>query len=865
MKLSTLRNIVVAIGAAALAPSAYAIDHPGLTVPELSSERFTLIENGTPLNICVSPDDNSAVRIAAENLAADFGRVSGTKSVIADAPSGKSIVVAGSLGSPIIDALVKSGKIDGAELKGKREKYLMTTVANPFPGVDEALVIAGSDRRGAVYGIYELSEQIGVSPWYDWADVPVEKRSDLSIKRGKYTAGEPAVEYRGIFLNDEAPCLTGWVKNTYGTNYGDHRFYERVFELILRLRGNYLWPAMWGWAFYADDPENGPTADRMGVIMGTSHHEPMARNHQEWARHRKEYGVWDYASNQKVIDRFFREGIERAKDTEDIITIGMRGDGDAPMGGNEGKDHEYVPQYERNIRLLQKIFKNQRKIIKDVTGKDAKERPQIWAVYKEVQDLYDRGLRAPDDVTYLLCDDNWGNVRRLPDAEERKHPGGWGMYYHVDYVGAPRNSKLLNCTPVQNLWEQMKLTYDYGVDKLWILNVGDLKPMEYPITLFLDMAWNPGKYDATTVTDHTLAFCNQQFGEEQGPEAARILNLLCKYNGRVTPEMLDSGTYSLNNGEWREVCDQYARLEAEALRQYLALKPEWRDAYRQIILFPVQLMGNLYDMYYAQAMNAALYEAGDPEANQWADRVEACFKRDAELMNYYNKEMSGGKWDGMMTQKHIGYTSWNDAFPADKMPEVKRVDPAKNGGYVFSERDGDGCVIIEAPHYNRVVDPAGDGRWTVLPYVGRTLGGMAVMPYTVPVEGAAMEYAVVLPEDVREVKATVVLKSTLAFANRDGHRFSIGFEGGDPKVVNYNGNLNENPENIYSVYYPTVARRVVDTTVDLTVPEHKAGSPVTLTLSPLDPGVVFEKIVLDFGGYAPSYLYGEESPRRVER
>ena len=201
-------------------------------------------------------------------------------------------------------------------------------------------------------------------------------------------------------------------------------------------------------------------------------------------------------------------------------------------------------------------------------------------------DYYDDGLRAPDDVTYLLCDDNWGNIRRLPDEKERKHPGGWGMYYHVDYVGAPRNSKWINNSPIQNMWEQMNLTYDYGVDKLWVLNVGDLKPMEYPISQFLDLAWNPKRYDASNILDHTRAFCAQQFGKEQADEAARILNLYTKYNGRVTAEMLDRNTYNLNSGEWKQVADEYARLEAEALRQFIDLKPEYRDAYRRLFSIP---------------------------------------------------------------------------------------------------------------------------------------------------------------------------------------------------------------------------------------------------------------------------------------
>ncbi|MCM1505048.1 MAG: glycosyl hydrolase 115 family protein, partial [Muribaculum sp.] len=256
-----------------------AIDHPGITSVDHGDLSFPLIFNGVPTSIFVSDDDEKGVSIAAENLASDFQRVSGSEAPIVNGLSNiDRLIIVGTEKNPLISQLTKEGKIDEKQLRGKREKYIIQTIEKPFPGVDEALVVAGSDRRGAIYGIYELSEQIGVSPWYDWADVPTIPRDNLSIADGCYTAGEPAVEYRGIFLNDEAPCLTSWVKNTYGTNYGDHRFYARVCELILRLRGNFLWPAMWSWAFYADDPENIKTADEMGVVIGTSHHEPMARN-----------------------------------------------------------------------------------------------------------------------------------------------------------------------------------------------------------------------------------------------------------------------------------------------------------------------------------------------------------------------------------------------------------------------------------------------------------------------------------------------------------------------------------------------------------------------------------------------------------
>ncbi|MBE6259608.1 MAG: glycosyhydrolase [Prevotella sp.] len=781
-----------------------------------------------------SAQEHSCVQRAVTSLQADFERVTGVRPTTSEQPT----ILIGTVGTNRqIDQWVKQGVL--RDLKGKSEKYILKTI-------DNQLVIAGSDKRGTVFGIYELSRQMGVSPWYWWADVPVVKHADLYVKNGEYTDGEPQVRYRGLFLNDEAPCLTSWVKNTYGTAYGDHRFYERVFELILRLKGNFLWPAMWGWAFYADDPENSKTADEMGIIIGTSHHEPMARNHQEYARHRAEWGPWNYQKNQKKLDQFFREGMERMKGTDDIVTIGMRGDGDEAM--SEDAD----------TKLLQRIVKNQRKIIKQVTGRPAKETPQVWALYKEVLDYYDKGMRVPDDVLILLCDDNWGNVRRVPSEKERQHPGGWGLYYHVDYVGAPRNSKWLNVTPSQNMWEQLTLAANYGLDRMWILNVGDLKPMEYPITLFMDMAWNPHSVSRDVVTTHTEPFCRQTFGEGQAAEAARILNLCCKYAGRSTAEMLDARTYNVETGEWRRVADDYMRLEAEALRQYLTLQPEYRDAYQQIILFPVQAMSNLHQMYYAVAMNHYLAKQHATEANLWAQRARDAFRRDSLLCAAYNHDVAGGKWNGMMVQKHIGYRSWNDDFPADRMPAVETVEE-KAGGYTFAMKNG--FVAIEAEHYHQAV-PASKAQWTVLPDMGRTLSGMTLMPYTESVDGAALNYRFTTDRQTADVKVHVIVKSTLDYLNKGGLTYTVSLDGGTPQTVNFNHNLNEAKENIYSVFYPTVARRVVESVVtlplDATLTEH------VLTISPNDPAIVFEKIVVDAGGYQPAFLFGEESDKKRE-
>ena len=806
-----------------------------IPVEGMGADEFVTFQQATgtwqlkDVSISYADGEHSCVHRAIASLQKDFEAVMGVSPMRS---VGDAKVLIGTLGvNPQIDQWVKQGIL--RDLKGKTEKYIIKTI-------NGQLVIAGSDKRGTVYGIYELSRQIGVSPWYYWADVPVEKHAELFIREGEYTDGEPAIRYRGLFLNDEAPCLTTWVKNTFGTNYGGHDFYEKVFELILRLKGNYLWPAMWGWAFYADDPENLKTADAMGVMMGTSHHEPMARNHQEYARDRKGWGAWNYSTNKENLDRFFREGIERMKGTDDIVTIGMRGDGDEAMGNST------------DTKLLETIIENQRRIIKEVTKRPAKETPQIWALYKEVQDYYDAGLRVPDDVTILLCDDNWGNVRRIPNAEEKKRKGGWGLYYHVDYVGAPRNTKWINVTPIQNMWEQLQLAYNGGIQKLWILNVGDLKPMEYPIQLFMDMAWNPTKYNVDNLLDHPKAFCAESLGEDQAEEAAQILNLVSKYNGRITSEMLDARTYTTD--EFAQVVGEYQALETRALRQFITLKPEYRDAYRQIILFPVQAMGNIYEMYYAQAMNHKLAALGDPDANCWAERCRQAFKRDSLLNLQYNKEIAGGKWDGMMIQKHISYRIWNDNFPKDVCPDLKVV-PTPEQGPTFSPIHG--YISIEAEHtFNR--SDASNAKWTVIPYMGRTLSGIALMPYTVGTDNAKLEYRF-KAEGQKTVKVHIITKSTLDFLDKGGLVYDAAIDNGEPISVNFNSNLNEKPENIYSIYYPTVALRVVEKEVEL--PISGDGEFHTLPLHPQDPGIVFEKIVIDLGGYQKQYLFGNESPK----
>ena len=890
-----------------------------LTATGLAADKFVFADQQTDawqlypaangVSIYHSAAEHPGVLRALGNLSADFSMVTGHQPQIVRvdkqvAPAATGAIVVGSLDrSPIIQQLVRKGIIAKSELSGRREKFIITLVpASSFEANAEGqvLLIAGSDKRGTTYGIYELSRQMGVSPWTWWADMPVTHQDSLFIASGVYTDGEPVVQYRGLFLNDEAPCLSGWVKekfpdsqcenlpvdgrgNTYAKGF-NHLFYEHVFELLLRLKANYLWPAMWGNAFYADDPLNGPLADEMGIIMGTSHHEPMARNHQEWVRYKQ--GVmqaagaksddeapaearWDYAVNQKYIDQFFREGIERARGTEDLITIGMRGDGDTGLGGKEGHDDEAVNMDEYNKRLMERILSNQRQIIAKVTGKKAEKTPQMWALYKEVQHLYDIGLDVPDDVLIMVCDDNWGDIRNVPEANVsakrtreslKNRKGGWGMYYHVDYVGAPRNTKWANVTNPHHLWEQMRLTYEYGIDRLWILNVGDLKPMEQPIDLFLKMAWRPDDYkDVTSVTSHMQQFCADMLSKSANPsdvaEVSRLMMTYLQYNSRSTAELLTHLTYNLQSGEWEQVKNQYKALEADALRLWLRLKDTpAADAYHQLVLYPIQSMANLYEMYYAQAQNLYLASVNDVDANQYADLVEQCFARDAELTADYHS-IGGGKWNHLMDQKHIGYRTWQE--PREQVcPMVKRVEDAHAPNIFLPYQD---VVSIEAEHYAMAEDSQ-DGKWTIIPTLGRTKSAVALLPHDASCQGADLLYNFMLPADYEadSIKVHIITNSTLPFLRKDGHRLTLKLDEDEAAEINYNERYAEDRE-VWKMY-DIAASRIIETVVTLPAKQLCKGLH-NLTIAPLDPGLVLEKVVIDLGGFEPSHLFGNESPR----
>ncbi|MFB9079229.1 glycosyl hydrolase 115 family protein [Flavobacterium procerum] len=849
-----------------LSTNSYAINPEKYVVNQASNENFPLVSKGKIATILVDDKDYAGVLKVTGHLENDLFKVSDlhSKRIKKITEAEDFVVIIGTFGkSEIINQLVQKGKIDKNGLQGKWEKFTTQVIENPFKGIKKALVIAGSDKRGTIYGIYDLSNQIGVSPWYYWADVPVKKQTELHVLHGIHSQGEPKVKYRGIFINDEAPALTGWAFEKFGGF--NSKFYDKVFELILRMKGNYLWPAMWGRMFYVEDPQNAVLADEYGIVMGTSHHEPLTRAHAEWG---KEKGKWDFTTNSEALIQFWKDGIKRMGNKETIVTVGMRGDGDEPM--TEGTA----------IKLLENIVKTQRNIIAEVTKKPAEETPQMWALYKEVQDYYDKGMSVPDDVTLLLCDDNWGNIRKLPELEAKPRKGGYGIYYHYDYVGGPRNYKWINTNQIERVWEQMDLAYQYGVDKIWIVNVGDIKPMEFPIEFFLDMAWNPEKFNAGNLEQYYVNWAKENFDNQFTEEIAQILKLYTKYSSRRKPELLDRKTYSVTNyNEADEVIADYQKLVKLATIIYEKLKPEYKDAFYQLVLFPVLASANLNELYVAQAKNQLYAEQGNVVANDYAEKVKKLFEKDAELTNYYHTQIANGKWNHMMAQTHIGYDNWQQP-DKNVIPKTKKIAPAVQAVKVITDEEilkketsiskkqdlaqahgfieNDGYISIESENYSKAINSK-EVKWTTIPNLGKTASGVTLKPSNIKTieiseRSPRLEYNVHFFSKGK-IKVKAYFSPTINFKMGDGLKYGIAFDDEKPQIMNLNADSSE------KAWAESVANNIKIITSTHTI--ENSGNHV-LKIYGIDSGLVLQKIVIETeeGKIMESYLGPPESFRK---
>ncbi|UQZ32813.1 hypothetical protein C2I18_04115 [Paenibacillus sp. PK3_47] len=637
-------------------------------------KEFILVRQEVAVKLYLDPagiDYKGLIR-AARSFAGDIEQVTGTVPEIITEPEqlkGTAVII-GSIGcNGIIGKLVAEGQLDVSAIQGKRECYKIQVMDHPLPGLDRALVIAGSDKRGAVYGIYSISEMIGVSPWVYFADVVPEKKPDLSLPVSSLNkvSREPSVKYRGIFLNDDWPSLGSWVTGAFGDFNED--FYDKVFELILRLKGNYLWPAMWSAEFSLNGKEhpiaNAVHAEEYGIIMGTSHHEPLFRAGSEWQKVYQQYGtsnLWDFARNRQAITEFWEDGIKRNKEYPNLITLGMRGESDSAL---EGSDRD-------NIELLKDIILTQKRLLRKYNLEHA---PQILAVYKEVEKYWYGtaevvGLKDWDvlnDVTILLADDNFGNLRKIPAGSEQRRSAGWGMYYHFDYHGGPHSYEWVNTVPLGKIWEQMCMAFDYGIREVWIVNVGDLKPMELPVSYFLDLAydfeaWGSGAVNRTA--EYTERWVRQQFGAVLDQEAilgvAQLLSDYTRMNGRRKPEIITPSTFSpVHHHEAQTVLGQALRIEKAAVK-YEALLPEaHRDAYYQLVYYPAAASANVVKMNIYGGFSSLYAKRGSMLANTYADLVKEAIERDQQLQRMYNTEISAGKWQGMMSSPHVGYIHWD--------------------------------------------------------------------------------------------------------------------------------------------------------------------------------------------------------------
>ncbi|KAB8167705.1 glycosyl hydrolase [Streptomyces sp. 3MP-14] len=694
-----------------------------------------LVADGRAAPLLVSDDDFPGVVRVVGDLSADIERVTGRAPEILREVAGRldAAVIVGTVGrSPLIDRLVAAGKLDVQGIAGRWETSRQQVVHDPLPGVRRALVIAGSDQRGTIFGVYEVSRQAGVSPWYWWDDVPTPHHDTLYALPGKHTQGTPAVKYRGLFINDENPALGTWAPAFFGSGHApgfpngfNSAFYARVFEVMLRLKANYLWPAVWGRAFAEDDPANHATATEYGIVMGTSHEGPMMRGIEEWNRHatpavRDENGEivtpgsdpyggtgeWSFRRNGEAIREYWADGIRRMVEEgfEGVVTLGMRGNGDVSLPDGDG------------IELMESIIASQREILDELTDDALSSIPQVQTLYKEVQHYWDEGLRPPDDVTVIFCDDNWGNLRKVPDPQLPPREGGYGLYYHFDYVGVGRNYKWVDTINLASTWEQLHLTYAYGIDRLWVVNVGDLKAEEMPLQFFLDYAWDPERWDIEALGEWERRYARQNFGPEHAEAIAEVLHAYGVLQARRKPELLnrritvdpdrdlatdptavvydDQATpFSLTDyRELERVTAEWEELDARVQRIGESLQAGYQDAYYQLVQYQVEATANLYALRAAEFTSLHYARQGRLATNELADATDARFADDQAMSEYYNNELADGKWAGFQTQPKIGYgdverygpdAPWQQpqtpnhvALPDEVFPPVRRIEPA---------------------------------------------------------------------------------------------------------------------------------------------------------------------------------------------
>lgn len=652
------------------------------------------------MRICLEQSAFPGVIRVTEKVAHDVELVSGKKPQILvekEIPetlesSGEdwTIIAATKGKSSFLKKLEEAGSAELKELEQKRECYAWI-----FPEIknrtkSNLLVIAGSDKRGTIYGLFHLSEMLGVSPFVDWCGLMPPKQEKIELREDMACISkEPSVRYRGFFINDEWPAFGNWCNHNFGGF--NAKAYDHVFELLLRLKGNYLWPAMWSARFADDGPDllNAELADEYGIIMGMSHHEPCLRQGEEYKYLRGKNSVygdaWNFRTNREGITKFWEDGLKRSGKFENVITVGMRGEADTAIMGKNAT-------LEDNIQLLRDVLKTQKKLIQERVNPDLTKVPRMIALYKEVEEFFygnekTKGLMGAEeleDVILMLCDDNYGNLRTLPTEEMRKHAGGYGMYYHLDYHGWPVSYEWINSSYLPKIWEQMSMAYDFGVRELWMVNVGDIATQEFPLSFFLDMAYDFDRWGSRALNctqEYTRKWVRQQFGsveEETQDTIADILEQYTKIIHRRRPEALNPETYHpVQEKESSRIFEEEEQLLKKMQDVYETIEktnPQNLSAFIALVYYPAFGTMNLVKMQILAGWNHYYANLGAVCANDYGDEVERCMEQDRKAVEMYH-QMDQGRWYGMGMSQHIGFTHWNE--DECRNPVVMRVIPLK--------------------------------------------------------------------------------------------------------------------------------------------------------------------------------------------
>ena len=780
--------------------------------------------NERAAELCVDGGDFKVVQIAADCLSADVERVTGIKPSVKTNAQGLSenVVLIGTVGrSALIDRLIENGKLNVSGIAGKWETFVIATVADPMPGVRSALVIAGSDRRGTAFGVFSVSEAIGVSPWIWWADVAPAHRNALIVENKTFTSQPPAVKYRGIFINDEDWGLQPWAAKTFEPETGDigPKTYAKVCELLLRLKANYLWPAMHpstkAFNYY---PKNKMVADSYAIVMGSSHAEPMLRNNvTEWTFPKEE---WNYEKDRDVVRKYWEQRVQENGRYENTYTIGMRGIHDSAMPGGKNTADK--------VRLLQQVISDQREMLARNVNTNVEQVPQIFVPYKEVLLLYQRGLKIPDDVTLVWPDDNHGYIRQLSNPEEQTRSGGAGVYYHLSYWGKPEDYLWLSTVPPALIREEMSKAYDHGARTVWVVNVGDIKPAEIGLEFFLRLAWNPTEWNENAQPVFLAQWAERNFGAEHAEEIAAAMDEYYRLNYPAKPEHLARANFTTNYDEIEHRLSRFSKLVASADALYEKIPSEKKDAFYELVVYPVRC---------SALMNEKFLSASTERSQKAYEQIQVETK-------YYNEELAGGKWRHIMSSHPRNLAVFK---PLDS--RTNSAHSMTNSRSITSGQDS--TISIEAEHPQRKTD-ADAFQWKVIAGLGRVGDSIALLPTTGNVPpSAGLEYDFNIAKS-GAAKVLVYCIPTHAIYPGMRLRYSVSVDQEMPKVVDID------TKEFSREWSTNVLRAAAIGVTDHTFAE--VGKHM-LKLHPLDPGIVFDKLVIDLGDLKPSQLGPPENVR----